>query len=93
MVNSLLEIVMTVLDYEMKVIARDILVLALIHTQMAIKLRLGSGDNITERFTTMMGHFGQVTGVVSLCFSLIGTPLLLKHLGAKGFGIVQLDSY
>mmetsp|Transcript_29086 Transcript_29086/g.38245 ORF Transcript_29086/g.38245 Transcript_29086/m.38245 type:complete len:587 (+) Transcript_29086:70-1830(+) len=57
------EIVLTVLDYEMKLVG-------------AIRFK-GRVDD----FTLLLARFGQATNIVSLGMSLLGTSLIIRHLG------------
>jgi len=61
-------VVITVLDYEMKVIGRA---------------RYGDEPEAAVQFATLMGHFGQVTNVVSFLFSLFGFSFVVQSFGIK----------
>jgi AAA family ATP:ADP antiporter len=61
-------VVITVLDYEMKVIGRA---------------RYGDEPEAAVQFATLMGHFGQVTNVVSFLFSLFGFSFVMHSFGIK----------
>ncbi len=70
-VSCLYEVVLTVLDYEMKVLA--------VH-----KYRDGISSLSPRQegnFTTFMGHFGQTTNFLSFATSFLGTSLIVRSLG------------
>lgn len=67
-ISCLYEVVLTVLDYEMKVIGRA---------------RYGADVRAAEQFATLMGHFGQVTNGLSFVFSLFGTSMVVRQLGLR----------
>jgi len=66
--SCLYEVVITVLDYEMKVIGRA---------------RYGEGVAAANRFAALMGHFGQATNTLSFLFSLFGFSYVVRSLGLR----------
>ncbi len=69
-VSCLYEVVLTVLDYEMKVLAVN-------------KYRNGVSlsPHREGEFAALMGHFGQTTNFLSLAMSFLGTSLIVRSLG------------
>jgi len=67
-ISCLYEVVLTFLDYEMKVIGRA---------------RYGLGPKAAEHFATLMGHFGQATNILSFAVSLLGTSVVVRRLGLR----------
>ncbi len=69
-VSCLYEVVLTVIDYEMKVLAVN-------------KYRNGVylSPHSEGDFTAIMGHFGQTTNFLSLAMSFFGTSLIVRSLG------------
>mmetsp|Transcript_68557 Transcript_68557/g.155023 ORF Transcript_68557/g.155023 Transcript_68557/m.155023 type:complete len:582 (+) Transcript_68557:147-1892(+) len=67
-ISCLDEIVLTVLDYEMKVIGRA---------------RFGDTPEAAAQFAALMGNFGQVTNTLSFAFSLLGFSLVVRTLGLR----------
>ncbi len=69
-VSCLYEVVLTVLDYEMKVLAVN---------------KYRDGVSLSPRregdFAALMGHFGQTTNFLSLAMSFLGTSLIVRNLG------------
>ena len=66
--SCLYEVVLTVLDYEMKVIGRA---------------RYGDSASAANDFAALMGSFGQVTNTLSFIFSLFGFSWVMQRLGLR----------
>mmetsp|Transcript_17082 Transcript_17082/g.22154 ORF Transcript_17082/g.22154 Transcript_17082/m.22154 type:complete len:484 (-) Transcript_17082:182-1633(-) len=67
-IGCLYEVVLTVLDYEMKVIGRA---------------RFGADQEGAVQFAKLMGHFGQTTNACSFIFSLFGFSFVVRSLGLR----------
>ncbi len=69
-VSCLYEVVLTVLDYEMKILAVN---------------KYRDGISLSPRqegnFSAFMGHFGQTTNFLSFAMSFLGTSLIVRSLG------------
>lgn len=70
-VSSLYMIQVTVVDYMMKVLAKDRYALLYPNDPVAA----------TAAFASFMGYFGQVTNSISFLFSLFGTGMIIKRFG------------
>ncbi|CAN0046639.1 unnamed protein product, partial [Phaeothamnion confervicola] len=69
-ISCLYEVVLTVLDYEFKLLG-------------VMRFRAIGGDAADEKFATLMGHFGQATNSLSLLLSLFGTSFVVRKLGVS----------
>ncbi|CAB1114844.1 AAA [Ectocarpus sp. CCAP 1310/34] len=69
-ISCLYEVVLTILDYQMKVLGVEM-------------FRETAGDEADERMASLMGHFGQTTNSLSLLMSLFGTSLCVRLLGLR----------
>ena len=72
-ISCLFMVEVTILDYMMKVLAKD---------EFARRFP-GDKGAATRGFAAFMGHFGQVTNTISLTFSLLGTSFVIRRLGLK----------
>jgi len=70
-ISCLYEVVVTVLDYEFKILGAG-----------SVSL---SDSNIVDgnRFAILLGHFGQFTNLISFLISLFGFTMLVRHIGVK----------
>jgi len=75
-VTCLYEIVITVLDYEFKVLGSHKT------SSHSSSLLVDEGDG--NRFANLLGHFGQFTNLVSLLVASVGFSFLVHRLGVKG---------
>ena len=66
-ISCLYEVVLTVLDYEMKIIGRA--------------RYDASSAEAAGQFAALMGHFGQATNLLSFIFSLFGFSFVVRRLG------------
>jgi len=72
-ISCIFMIEVTILDYAMKVLAKD-------------KFSAQFPDDpvaATEAFASFMGFFGQATNSLSFCLSLLGTSFVLRELGLR----------
>eukprot|EP00752_Nemacystus_decipiens_P012038 g10673.t1 len=69
-ISCLYEVVLTILDYQMKVLGVEM-------------FRRTAGDEADEHMASLMGHFGQTTNSLSLLMSLFGTSLCVRLLGLR----------
>jgi len=65
-ISCLYEIVLTILDYEMKVLGRA---------------RYKNKLTATSEFAALMGHFGQAVNILAFAMSLFGTSFIVRKLG------------
>jgi len=65
-ISTLYEVVLTVLDFEMKIIGRA---------------RYGADVAGAEEFAALMGRFGQLSNSISFLFSLFGFSYVVRRLG------------
>lgn len=65
-ISTLYEVVLTVLDFEMKIIGRA---------------RYGTDTRGAEEFAGLMGNFGQTVNTISFVFSLAGFSYVVRSLG------------
>lgn len=65
-ISTLYEVVLTVLDFEMKIIGRA---------------RYGTDTRGAEEFAGLMGNFGQTVNTISFLFSLMGFSYVVRSLG------------
>lgn len=65
-ISTLYEVVLTVLDFEMKIIGRA---------------RYGQDTRGAEEFAALMGNFGQTVNTISFVFSLAGFSYVVRTLG------------
>jgi AAA family ATP:ADP antiporter len=70
-VSSLYMIQVTVVDYMMKVLAKERYALMFPNDPQAA----------LSAFASFMGYFGQITNSISFLFSLFGTGMIIKHFG------------
>eukprot|EP01041_Mallomonas_annulata_P004209 gene4209-8380_t len=70
-VSCLFNVQVTVMDYMMKVLAKE----------RFDNLYPDDPQTSLEAFASFMGHFGQVTNSISFLFSLFGTGFIIKYLG------------
>jgi hypothetical protein len=90
-VSCLYEVALTCLDYEMKLVglAKFQLAAAAASTSTATSATAAStsstssSTSIDGTFASFMGHFGQLTNVLSLLLSYFGFPYLMKHVGLR----------
>jgi AAA family ATP:ADP antiporter len=87
-ISCLFMVEVTIVDYTMKVLARDYF--AELHPCEAGMscYNQGTGEHgmsvgATEAFTTFMGIFGQATNSLSLVLSLFGTSAVIRYLGLR----------
>jgi hypothetical protein len=73
-VSCLYEIVVTVLDYEFKVIGAGVL-------EPSRDAQSNAGESF--KFANLMGRFGQLTNLLTLLVSLFGYSFVVKHFGVK----------
>lgn len=69
-ISCLYEVVLTILDYQMKVMGVE-------------GFRETAGEEADEHMANLMGHFGQATNSLSLLMSLFGTSLCVRLLGLR----------
>uniref|UniRef100_A0A7S3JRE1 ADP,ATP carrier protein n=1 Tax=Aureoumbra lagunensis TaxID=44058 RepID=A0A7S3JRE1_9STRA len=65
-ISTLYEVILTVLDFEMKIIGRA---------------RYSTDERGAEQFAELMGHFGQTVNTISFIFSLAGFSYVVRRLG------------
>jgi AAA family ATP:ADP antiporter len=82
-------VVVAIVDYTMKVLARDRFALEY-PCEMGMSCYTlvndgehGMSEEATAAFTTFMGLFGQVTNMLSFTFSLLGTSAVIRYLGLR----------
>lgn len=75
-VSCLYEVVVTVLDYQFKILGADSVAL---HADSILDGGAGDGD----RFANLLGHFGQVTNMLSFLVSFFGFSFLVRYIGVK----------
>lgn len=80
-VSCLYEIVVTVLDYQFKILGANHV------SSMSVAAAAGGIINSTigdgDRFASLLGHFGQLTNVVSFFVSFFGFSFLVHRIGVK----------
>ena len=80
-ISCLYEIVVTVLDYQFKILGSN----HISNKEIAkvaggiIDSTIGDGD----RFASLLGHFGQLTNIVSFFVSFFGFSFLVRRIGVK----------
>lgn len=89
-VCCLYEIVLTVLDYEFKILSNGYIEADTSYLS-SLHLQSNSGSSVDEaatsassRFTSLMGRFGQTTNAISLLVSVFGFSYLVKTLEVQG---------
>jgi len=88
-ISCLFMVEVTIIDYTMKVLARDHF--ATLHPctrgnscwDMALDQASGMSSEATASFTTFMGLFGQATNALSFLLSLFGTSAIIRKLGLR----------
>lgn len=75
-VSCLYEVVVTVLDYQFKILGADSVAL---HSDSIQDGGAGDGD----RFANLLGHFGQVTNFLSFVVSFFGFSFLVRYIGVR----------
>lgn len=80
-ISCLYEIVVTVLDYQFKILGANHVSNTSIATAAGgmIDSTIGDGD----RFASLLGHFGQLTNIVSFIVSFFGFSFLVHRIGVK----------
>ena len=77
LVTCLYEIVITILDYEFKVLGAQ-------HSATSEEENEGSnGSEGDANFVNLLGHFGQVTNILSLVVATVGFSFLVRNLGVR----------
>ena len=71
-VSCLYEIVVTILDYEFKLMGSH----AAAHGSLI-------PSDASDRFANLLGHFGQVTNIISFLLSFFGFSYLVHHIGVQ----------
>lgn len=88
-ISCLFMVEVTIVDYTMKVLARDYF--ATLHPCLEGQscfsttegVANGMSQQATAAFTTFMGLFGQATNALSLVLSLFGTSAVIRYLGLR----------
>lgn len=88
-ISCLFMVEVTIIDYTMKVLARDHF--ATLHPcttgnscwDVVIDQASGMSTEATAAFTTFMGLFGQATNALSFMLSLFGTSAIIRKLGLR----------
>jgi len=88
-ISCLFMVEVTIVDYTMKVLARDHF--ATLHPCLQgtscwdndLNVASGMSDEATAAFTKFMGIFGQATNALSLCLSFFGTSAIIRRLGFR----------
>jgi AAA family ATP:ADP antiporter len=75
-VSCLFEVVVTVLDYQFKLMGADHVTIQDIPFG-----KIGSADS--DEFAKLLGHFGQLTNLVSFVISFFGFSLLVNRIGVR----------
>ena len=75
-VSCLYEIVLTVLDYEFKV-------LAAMSSSSAPSQSVSASEKVGDRFVNLLGRFGQFTNLVSLVISCFGFSFVVHRVGVR----------
>lgn len=75
-VSCLYEVVVTVLDYQFKILGADSVTLHIDSIRDG-----GAGDG--DRFANLLGHFGQMTNMLSFIVSFFGFSCLVRYIGVK----------
>lgn len=86
LVTCLYEIVITILDYEFKILGAQ-------HSASSSQEEEQEGEEVDEdangsdegdaNFVNLLGHFGQVTNVLSLVVATVGFSFLVRNLGVR----------
>lgn len=79
-VTCLYEIVVTVLDYEFKILGAQMAALPLAGDVLSPS---PSHAESGHRFANMLGHFGQLTNLLSFFISLFGFSFAVNHFGVR----------
>lgn len=77
-ISCLYEIVVTVLDYQFKLLGADV-----ISTDPTSNYKIDGGLDDSNKFANLMGHFGQLTNFLSFIISFFGFSFLVHKLGVK----------
>jgi len=77
-ISCLYEIVVTVLDYQFKLLGADV-----ISTDPTSNFKIDGGLDDSNKFANLMGHFGQLTNFLSFIISFFGFSFLVHKLGVK----------
>lgn len=77
-ISTLFEVVLTVLDYEFKVMGADS-----IEVKSTPELIAAGGHSAEDQFANLLGHFGQLTNFMSLLVSLLGFSFLVHKFNVK----------
>lgn len=80
-VSCLYEIVVTVLDYQFKILGASHVSSASVFPTTSGMISSTAGDG--DRFASLLGHFGQLTNVVSFFVSFFGFSFLVHRIGVK----------
>lgn len=86
-ISCLFMVEVTIVDYTMKVLARDYFA-ETYPCEMGMSCFRSSGEHgmsvdATEGFTAFMGFFGQATNTLSFLLSLLGTSAIIRYLGLR----------
>lgn len=87
-ISCLFMVEVTIVDYTMKVLARDYFAElhpceASMSCWNAVTGEHGMSEDATSSFTTFMGLFGQATNTLSFLLSLLGTSAVIRYLGLR----------
>jgi AAA family ATP:ADP antiporter len=77
-VSCIYDIVVTILDYEFKIMGAK----HTIHPELITEELLNSG-HITDEYANLLGHFGQLTNFTSFFLSLFGFSYLVHSIGVQ----------
>jgi AAA family ATP:ADP antiporter len=80
LVTCLYEIVITILDFEFKILGAQYSAASSENSLSAGEDNGGEGD---ANFVNLLGHFGQVTNLLSLVVATFGFSFLVRHLGVR----------
>ena len=80
LVTCLYEIVITILDYEFKVLGAAHSASRAVLPEKEESEGMSEGD---ANFVNLLGHFGQMTNILSLLVALIGFSFLVRNLGVR----------
>ncbi|CAB9529583.1 ATP carrier protein 1 [Seminavis robusta] len=87
-ISCLFMVEVTIVDYTMKVLARDFFADKFpcergMSCFNAVTGEHGMSEASTEAFTSFMGFFGQATNTLSFLMSLLGTSAIIRYLGLR----------
>lgn len=83
-VACLYEIVVTILDYEFKVMASQSASAAALRSPAEeLSEAVSSSLSAEDHFANLLGHFGQLTNAVSFVLSFFGFSYLVRHIGVE----------